>query len=95
MKTTMRWMAFGAGVGSAALLGRALLGNTAGVVAAILSDFEARRTEVPLPTAGAHRTSRSPSSKLPTRLKADIEYARSAAAKQTISLVEAPAPIAR
>ena len=82
-------------MGFVSVVGRALLGNTAGVIAAVLSDFEARRTEVPLSTAGAHRTARATSTKLPSRLQADIEYARSEAAKQTISLVEAPAPVSR
>ena len=90
---TIKWVAVGAGVGCATLLGRALVGNAAGVAAAILSDFEAKRTEVPLTVVGAHRTTRTPSTKLPARLQADIDYVRSATTKQTISLVEVPAPI--
>lgn len=90
-----KWMAVGAGVGCASLVGRALVGNAAGIVAAVLLDFEAKRTEVPLAVVGPHRTTRATSSKLPTRLKADIDLARSTALKRTISLVEEPAPLAR
>ena len=95
MKTAVKWVAFGAGVSCASLVGRAIVSNAAGVAAAILSDFEAKRTEVPsLTVVGAHRTTRTPSPKLPTRLQADIELVRSSS-KQTISLVEEPAPLAR
>lgn len=91
----MKWVAVGTGLGCVSLVGRALLGNTAGVVAAILSDFEARRTDVPLSAAGAHRTTRATSTKLPSRLQADIDQARSSGARQVISLIESPAPISR
>jgi hypothetical protein len=94
VKTAVKWMAFGAGVGSAVMVGRAMIGNAAGVVAAVLSDFEARRTDLPS-TDGAHHSTRTPTNRLPARLKADIDYARSASAKQVIDLVESPAPLAR
>ena len=94
MKTATKWMAFGAGLGCVSLVGRAMVGNAAGVVAAILSDFEARRTEVPAYSVGAHRTVRTPSTKLPPRLKADIAFARSNATR-TINLDEEAAPISR
>lgn len=94
MKTAVKWMAFGAGVGCASALCRAMIGNAAGVAAAVLSDFEARRTEIPS-NLTAHRTTRTPSTKLPPRLRADIELVRAAAAERTIDLREAPAPIAR
>ena len=96
MKTVTKWMVFGAGATCASLVCRAVVGNAAGVVAAVLSDFEARRTDIPVTTLTVRKTSRATSTKLPARLKADIDYARSAAAKQTISLIEEPvAPIAR
>ena len=95
MKTAVKWVALGAGVSCASILGRAVVSNAAAVAAAVLSDFEARRTELPLSPVGVHKTSRATSTKLPPRLKADIEYARSAPAARTISLVESPAPISR
>ena len=92
MRTSTKWLAFGAGVGCASIVARALVSNAAGVVAAVLSDFEARRTDVPpLQMAGTRHTTRTPSSKLPTRLKADIEYVRSVTNNRTIDLTEAPA----
>jgi len=94
VRTFVKWMAFGAGVGCASLVGRAVVGNAAGVVAAVLSDFEARRTDVPqIHTVGAHRTVRTPSAKLPPRLKADIAYARTVAPQKTIVLDGTAAPI--
>lgn len=90
MKTTTKWVAFGAGIGCVSLLGRAMIGNAAGVCAAVLSDFEARRNEVALSKDGVHRSVRTPSTKLPPRLKADIALARSASANKTIDLTETP-----
>jgi hypothetical protein len=91
VRPVVRWVAFGAGVGGATLVGRALVGNAAGVVAAVLSDFEARRTDVPrLEMSGTHKTTRTPSTKLPPRLKADIAYARSVTPQTTIDLTESP-----
>lgn len=96
VKTVTKWMVVGAGATCASLVCRAVVGNAAGVVAAVLSDFEARRTDVPMTTLTVRKTARATSTKLPPRLKADIAYARSAAAKQTITLdEEQPAPIAR
>jgi L-aminopeptidase/D-esterase-like protein len=96
VRTTTRRVTFVAGVGCASLLARAMVGNAAGIVAAVLSDFEARRTEVPpLRNVEARRTSRATSAKLPTRLKADIDLARSAAPKRTIDLTSASEPISR
>jgi hypothetical protein len=88
-------MAVGAGMGIGWAVGRAMIGNAAGVVAAVLSDFEARRTEIPATTAGTRRTVRTPSAKLPPRLRADIEFTRSVAAKKEINLVEEPVPAPR
>ena len=95
MKTAVKWVAMGAGLGCASLVARAMVGNAAGVVAAVLSDFEAKRTEVPVSPVGIRRTTRTPSAKLPSRLQADIDYVRSASSNRTISLVEAPAPVSR
>jgi hypothetical protein len=88
-------MAVGAGIGLGWTVGRAMIGNAAGVVAAVLSDFEARRTEIPTTGAGAHRTVRTPSAKLPPRLKADIEFTRSTTASKTINLAEESVPAPR
>lgn len=96
MRPITKWMAFGAGVGCASVVGRALVGNAAGVIAAVLSEFEARRTDVPpLQIAGAHKTTRTPSAKLPPRLRADIAHARSATPPQTIDLTESSETVAR
>jgi hypothetical protein len=95
MRTTTKWMAVGAGMGIGWALGRAMIGNAAGVVAAILSDFEARRTDIPATAVGVHRTVRTPSAKLPPRLKADIEFTRSVAAQKEINLVEESVPAPR
>jgi hypothetical protein len=95
VKHATRWMAFGLGVGCATVMARAMIGHGAGLVAAILSDFEARRTEGTPSTVGTHRTVRTTSTKLPTRLKADIELVRSQTAKNTIDLTEPTAPLAR
>jgi hypothetical protein len=84
----VKLMAFGAGVGCASVVARALVGNAAGVVAAVLSDFEARRTDVPPLQVVAYKTTRTPSAKLPSRLKADIDYVRSASTPKTIDLTE-------
>ena len=93
VKTSAKWMAVSAGAACGWYVGRALIGNAAGVVAAVLSDFEARRTDVPAVPLAAHRTVRTPSTKLPPRLKADIDLARSGAEKaspKTVDLTEVP-----
>lgn len=89
MRNSTKLVAVGAGAACGWALGRALVTHAAGVATAILSDFEARRTELPVPLA-VHRTVRTPSTKLPSRLKTDIELARTSAKPRSIDLTRTP-----
>lgn len=89
MRTSTRLVAIGAGAACGWALGRALVTHAAGVATAILSDFEARRTELAAPLA-VHHTVRTPSTRLPSRLKVDIDLARAAVEKPSIDLTQVP-----
>ena len=71
MRKATKLLVVGAGVGYTTLVCRAMVSNALGVMAAMLSDFEARTKVVPPVPATRPR-----STELPPRLKANIEYAR-------------------
>ena len=89
MRTSTKLVAIGAGAACGWALSRALVTHAAGVATAILSDFEARRTELPVPLT-VHHTVRTPSAKLPPRLKADIDLARSTVETRSVDLTRTP-----